>query len=209
MIKKNCVILCFLLSLLNLPALANETIQSPFKKGIVDTPKQTQLTTEPNSLPNTKQQEQNVVNAPQNQLGLKWAENIIIKTEELIKNKKINEAQISIAPLDPWLSEATEIHTDLYKTLRTLDTAKIQAELERDLALSFVMLRDKSKYLLGLIYIEEKQYQKAVKKLAEVVKSQPKTTLGMQAYETLEKIGFTYKVPLSKDEKTTEDIKPF
>jgi hypothetical protein len=209
MIKKNCLILCFLLSLLNLPTQANETIQSPFKKVIVDTPKQTQLTTEPNSLPNTKQPEQNVVNAPQNQLGLKWAENIIIKTEELIKNKKINEAQIAIAPLDPWLNEATEIHTDLYKTLRTLETAKIQADQERDLALNFVMLRDKSKYLLGLIYIEEKQYQKAVKKLAEVVKSQPKTTLGMQAYETLEKIGFTYKVPLSKDEKTTEDIKPF
>ncbi|MEI7473227.1 MAG: hypothetical protein WCK67_00475 [bacterium] len=211
MIKKNCLTFSLLLMMLHLPAIADESIQSPFKQGLT-APKQEQTqsvqsetTIEP---PKTQVQVNNPLNNPLNKLGVVWAQNAIIKADDLLKKKKTIEAKAIIKPLETWLIDATEAHTELYKTLRGIETAKVQAELERELALSFAILRDKAELELGLINIEEKQYDKAVEELVSVVKSQPKTALGMQAYDALKEIGFTYEAKLSEEQKTQE-IKPF
>ena len=48
------------------------------------------------------------------------------------------------------------------------------------------------------VYISEKEYTKAVKELADVVKSQPRSKLGLRSYEILQEIGFTEKLQLTQ-----------
>jgi len=136
-----------------------------------------------------------------NPIGLIYAEDAINKTMTLMQNNRLTEAKAVIVPLADWLEDATEFHTNLYKALKDIDTAKSQADLERSLALKSAILRDKAIYQLSLLYIEEKNPKKAVPKLVDVVRSQPKTQLGFSAYQVLQQIGFTYKVQMITPEQ--------
>lgn len=138
---------------------------------------------------------------PGNPLGLTAAENSINKAYALIKQNKLSEAKVIIEPTADWLTNATEYHTNLYKTLKDVDSAKSQAELERELALKFAVFRDQALYQLALLYIEDKKHQKAVEKLVNVVRSQPRTQLGFNAYQVLQQIGFTYKLQLQQSQE--------
>ena len=152
--------------------------------------------------------QKNVVNPildPNNQLGIAASENAITKTYTLIQQNKLVEARAVIEPTVEWLTNATEYHTNLFKVLKEIDSAKTQSELERDLALKFAILRDKAMYQLALLYIEEKKPQKATEKLVNIVRSQPKTQLGFSAYQVLQQIGFTYKIQLPKEETQTTE----
>lgn len=135
-----------------------------------------------------------------NNVSLTYIEDSLNKTNSLIQTKKYLEAKTSIESLVSWLEDMTEYHTNLYKALKDIDTAKNQADLERELALKSAILRDKAIYQLSMLYIQENKLQKAVPGLVDVVRSQPKTQLGFDAYEALQKIGFTYKVQLSDSE---------
>jgi hypothetical protein len=140
-----------------------------------------------------------------NTVGLVYIEDSIAKTSSLIKNKRLIEAKAVIEPMVSWLEDVTEYHTNLYKVLKEIDTAKNQADLERELALKSAILRDKAIYQLALLYIEENKPKKAVPGLVDVVRSQPKTQLGFDAYQALQKIGFTYKVQLTETEQKQTD----
>lgn len=143
---------------------------------------------------------------PSNTMGLIAAENNINKAFTLIQQNKFSEAKLIMEPATEWLANATEYHTNLYKALKDIDTAKTQADLEKELALKFAIYRDQAMYQLALLYIEDKKHQKAVEKLVNVVRSQPKTQLGFSAYQVLQQIGFTYKVqlPASTESENTE-----
>lgn len=142
---------------------------------------------------------------PSNPLGLVNAENSINKTMNLMQKNRLVEAKIIIEPLMDWLEDVTEYHTNLYKVLKEIDTAKAQADLERDLALKSAILRDKASYQLALLYIEEKNPRKAVSRLVDVVRSQPRTQLGFSAYQVLQQIGFTYKVQLIETDQANPE----
>lgn len=145
----------------------------------------------------------NILLNPSNKLGVTYAENIINVTNVLIKENKLIQAKGRIQPMVEWLNDATEYHANLYKVLKDIDTAKVQADLERDLALKFAILRDKASFQLALLFIEEKQPQKAVDLLVDIVRSQPKTQLGFNSYQVLQQIGFTYKVQLQEPSEET------
>ncbi|HEY9745451.1 MAG TPA: hypothetical protein V6C99_04470, partial [Oculatellaceae cyanobacterium] len=83
-------------------------------------------------------------------------------------------------------------------TLNQLPSARAQAELEKTLALEFAQLRDRAMVELAKVYIAEKEYSKAVKELTEVVKSQPRSKVGLRSYEMLQEIGFTEKLQLAQ-----------
>jgi hypothetical protein len=146
-----------------------------------------------------------------NPIGLVNAEDSINKVTALIQKNKTAEAKIIIEPLMEWLEDVTEYHTNLYRVLKEIDTAKVQADLERELALKSAILRDKAAYQLAILYIQEKNLKEAVNRLVDIVRSQPKTQLGFSAYQTLQQIGFTYKVQLTETEQeqteNTEIIK--
>ncbi len=135
---------------------------------------------------------------PTNPLGFTDAENRLRNVMTLIENNRIYEAKSTLVPLRQWLVDSTEAHINLYKVLNTVSSAKAQAELEKQLALEFAQLRDQSMLEMGKIYIAEKDYQKAVKELTEVIKSQPRSQLGIRSYELLQEIGFTQKLQLTQ-----------
>ena len=141
-----------------------------------------------------------------NPIGLVYAEDSINKAIVLMQKNRFVEAKSIVEPLYDWLEEATECHTNLYKVLKDIDTAKVQADLERELALKSAILRDSASYQLSLLYIEENDLKKATPKLVDIVRSQPKTQLGFSAYQVLQQIGFTYKMQLTEtDQGQTEN----
>ncbi len=142
---------------------------------------------------------------PKNQLSLVYSEAMINKTYDLIRKNKLDDAKATIEPTYTWLNDATEFHTGLYKVLKDIDTAQTQADLERDLALKYAILRDKAGYQLALLYIEDNKPKEAVKKLVDIVRSQPTTKLGFESYQVLQEIGFTYKAQLKEPDQ--EEIK--
>lgn len=211
MIKRIALIssLCLCLLIQN-SSLANDSnIASPFKQKNIPLKQKTPVENKEIKSGQINKTVNKIVSNPDNKLGLTWAENSIIKIEHLISSNKIEEAKINAIQLESWLLDATEYHTELYKTLRSVEHAKFQADIERDLALSFAILRDKAEYQMAIIYIKENQPIKAVEKLVNVVKSQPRTDLGMNAYNKLLDIGFSYKPSLPEKESSNADIKPF
>ena len=133
---------------------------------------------------------------PKNKLGLAYPYIQLEKSKELLKKKDIAGAKVIVEPIAKWLTDLTEYHIQLFKKLNNIDTAKNQAQVEKKLALDAALLRDKAFYQLALKYLGENKEKEAVKYFIEVIKSQPKTELGMKSYEILQQIGFTEKVRL-------------
>lgn len=129
-----------------------------------------------------------------NPVGIAYAENVIKKTESYIKTKNFVAAQKTLDEVYDWIMNAAEYHTDLFMTLRKVDTAQAQSEIERNLAIKFASVRDNTLFLQAQIYINQGLKYKAVKNLVEIVRSQPDSELGFKAYKKLQEIGFTYGV---------------
>jgi len=135
---------------------------------------------------------------PNNPLGFADAENKLKHYSTLIDAKRYNEAKPGLLQLRQWLVDLTEAHIGLFKTLNQIPSANGQAELEKELALQFAQLRDQTMVQTAKVYISERDYPKAVKELTEVVKSQPRSKIGLRSYELLQEIGFTEKLQLAQ-----------
>lgn len=135
---------------------------------------------------------------PNNPLGLVDALNRLKKYAALNDAHRYAEARPGLSQLRQWLVDVTEAHIGLYKTLNQIPSARAQAELEKTLALEFAQLRDRAMVEMAKIYIAEKDFTKAVKELTDVVKSQPRSKLGLRSYEILQEIGFTEKLQLAQ-----------
>ncbi|MCK7470056.1 MAG: hypothetical protein MZU95_04055 [Desulfomicrobium escambiense] len=209
--KTKIIALLAVLSILSGISIQNAKAQvkftSPFESQVTQPEQMAGSVEKSETKPETKPAQLNALSDPNNILGITSAENKINNCYDLIKQNKLQEARNIIEPSVEWLTNATEYHTNLYKALKDIDTAKAQAELERDLALKFALLRDQALYQLALLYIEEKKTQKAVEKLVNVVRSQPRTQLGFSAYQVLQEIGFTSKVQLPQANNGNSDKK--
>jgi len=135
---------------------------------------------------------------PTNPLGFADAEVKLKKLSLLVDEKRFMEAKPGLIQLRQSLVDLTEAHIGLYKTLNQVPSAKGQAELEKELALEFAQLRDRAMMETAKVYIAEREYTKAVKELSDVVKSQPRSKLGLRSYEILQEIGFTEKLQLTQ-----------
>lgn len=135
---------------------------------------------------------------PTNPLGFTEAETKLRRYITLVDAKRFEEAKPGLVQLRQFLVDLTEAHIGLYKTLNQLPSARGQAELEKELALEFAQLRDRAMMETAKVYISERDYPRAVKELTEVVKSQPKSKLGLRSYEILQEIGFTEKLQLTQ-----------
>lgn len=141
-----------------------------------------------------KKQKSIKVYDPQNTLGVTHVENTIDKAEFYIEEEDFDSAKSALASISEWVYDATEYHTDLFKTLNKLENSEAQADIERNLAIQFAVLRDKTLFLESQVHLANGDKKRAVENLVEVVRSQPSTDLGFKAYETLQEIGFTYKI---------------
>ena len=147
--------------------------------------------------PNAKQKVYVTVDDPKNPLGITKSAEQLNKVSSLIEAKKYTEAKALIEPLMNWLVDATEAHINLNKTLSKIPSAKVQAELEKQLALQFAIMRDKAFFNRAMIALGENKPSEAVKNLSRVVQSQPRSAMGLKAYELLQNIGFTEKIELT------------
>lgn len=138
------------------------------------------------------------IDNPQNPLGIADARNKLSSCGKLVTGSQWDQAQQCLSPLRQWLIDSTEGHISLYKALNEIPSARTQAELEKQLGLQFAVLRDEAIFQMGKVYVSKKEYQKAMKELVEVVKSQPRSEIGHQSYEMLQKIGFTEKLQLAE-----------
>jgi len=144
------------------------------------------------------------IDDPKNPLGITVSAQKLNDSAQLIGQKKYKEAEKILTPLKDWLVDATESHINLHKTLKSIPSAQVQGELEKQLALQFALLRDKAFFQLGMLYIGESDYPNAIKNLSRVIESQPRSPMGAEAYEVLEKIGFTEKIQLHEDKRVGE-----
>lgn len=135
---------------------------------------------------------------PNNPLGLTETENKLKRLIALLDANRYAEAKPGLIQLRQWLVDVTEAHIALYKTLNQIPSARAQAELEKELALLFAQLRDRTMMEVARVYIAEQDYHRAIKELTEVVKSQPRSRLGLRSYEMLQEIGFTEKLQLAQ-----------
>lgn len=135
---------------------------------------------------------------PANPLGFTSAGTKLKRAIELNDANRFQEAKSGLSQLRQSLIDLTEAHIGLYKALNQIPSARGQAELEKELALQFAQLRDRAMMEMARVYIAEKDYGKAVKELAEVIKSQPKSRVGLRSYEMLQEIGFTEKLQLAQ-----------
>jgi hypothetical protein len=135
---------------------------------------------------------------PKNPLGLADAQARLKTCNGLIAQKQFDVARVQLQPLKQWLVDATESHIGLYKALDNVATARAQAELEKQIALQFALLRDQAIYLHAKLEIADKNYPAAIKSLTDVIKSQPRNELGMKSYQLLQDIGFTEKLQLAE-----------
>jgi hypothetical protein len=133
---------------------------------------------------------------PKNIVGTVFAENSIKKIDYDIKTNNFSSAKKNADSISEWISDAAEYHTDLFKTLKRIQNADAQANIERDLAIKFAMMRDKLTFLEAQILIHDGQFREAVDKLVQVIKSQPDSDLGFKAYKKLQEIGFSFGVEL-------------
>jgi len=136
---------------------------------------------------------------PHNPLGFRDSELKLKHYIDLISAHRYAEARPGIMSLKQFLTDLTEAHIGLYKTLNQVASARAQAELEKELALQFAQLRDRAVVEAARVHIAEKDYDHAIKELADVVKSQPRTRLGLHAYELLQEIGFTEKLQIRQE----------
>jgi hypothetical protein len=136
---------------------------------------------------------------PRNPLGFRDSENKLKRYIDLVSAHRYAEARSGVMALKQFLIDLTEAHIGLYKTLSQIPSARGQAELEKELALQFAQLRDRAIVEAARIHIADKDYFHAVKELTEVVKSQPRTRLGVHSYELLQEMGFTEKLQLTQE----------
>lgn len=184
----------------NTPADINS--ESPFNTDTPDTTIETMQQVSPEEgqpkieqLQQTEQM-QSLIADPNNPLGLAYPYQQLEISKDHLKKKETAQAKLIVEPLSEWLTTLTEYHIELFKKLNNIETAKNQAQIEKRIALDAALLRDKAYYQLALIYLTEHKEKEAIKYLVEVIKSQPKTELGMKSYEILQQIGFTDKIRL-------------
>ncbi len=129
-------------------------------------------------------------------ISLKTAGLQVDQAEALYNSGQFKETESIIAKLRPLLSESTELHSQLYESIKDDSGALATAEIEKRQTIEFAKLRDKANYLAGLASMKQGNNLEAVKHFVLVVQSQRTTGLGEKAYNALRDLGFSPKLSI-------------
>lgn len=129
-------------------------------------------------------------------INLKTANLQIEQAESLYNSGQFKEAEALTAKLRPLLSEFTELHSQVYESIKDDAAATITAENEKKQTIEFAKLRDRANYLAGLISMKQGNNREAVKHFILVVQSQRTSGLGEKAYSALRDLGFAPKLSI-------------
>lgn len=128
---------------------------------------------------------------PKNKLGLIHSVKKLEEASNLIKEGKINNAEKIILETKEWLTQAADLHFELFQPLSKNFKTISESKIEKAHALDFARARDQAYYLLARVYVLQNKHASAVKLLVEVIKSQPDSELAYDAYKTLQEIKFS------------------
>ena len=124
-------------------------------------------------------------------LSLRYAEKKIEEASKLFQKGDLDQAYKVLFPITEWLTQATQLHYELFQVLSKHTQTATTSKVEKIQALDFGQLRDRSYFLLANIYISQNKLQEAVNILAEVIKSQPDSELGLESYKKLQEVNFS------------------
>ncbi len=130
---------------------------------------------------------------PSNELGLIYSVKKLEEATKLIENNNLNDAEILLASIKDWLTEAAEHHYSLFQTLSKNYKNQNISKIEKAHALDFANLRDQSYFLLAKVYIGQNKLKPAIKLLLDIIKSQPDSELSQKAYKLIQDIKFSDK----------------
>ena len=147
---------------------------------------------EPNSQTNSNQP-LSVQEDLQNKLGLIFTVKKLDEARKLIEDGNYEEAEKILIDAKKWLTDATELHYNLYQIYNRQQKNIGLAKIEKAHAADFGHVRDQSYFLLAKAYIGGNKLREAVSMLVEIIKSQNGTILSEQAYKTLQEIKFSDK----------------
>jgi|GEM_PF-3458817 len=119
------------------------------------------------------------------------------QAEEAFEIGRIETASKITNQILSFLTQVTELHSDLYQALKDQDQARQTSEREKEQTIEFGKLRDRANFLAGRIALAQGEQLKAVKYFVLVVESQRTTVLGERAYEKLRKIGFSPRLSIN------------
>ena len=137
---------------------------------------------------------QSVQEDQNNTLGLIYSVKKLEEATKLVNEGKNNDAEKLLLEISEWLTTVTEYHFNLFQVFNKSSNSSAftsQGKLEKAHALDFGNLRDQSYFLLAKVYINQNKLKDAMKLLVDIVKSQPETELGKEAYKTLQTIKFS------------------
>lgn len=141
----------------------------------------------------TETKQESILEDPSNQLGLIYWARKLEEATSLLKQEKIQEAEKILISTKEWLTDATEYHYNLFQSLSKNPKNINLSKIERAHAFDYGQIRDQSSYLLAQAYIKQNKLKEGVKLLVEIIKSQPDSELGHNAYKTLQDIKFSDK----------------
>lgn len=125
------------------------------------------------------------------------AEEARIKLEELSNRLSVSrpeDVQNSIYALSDWLQDVADAHWKMYKAFEKIDTAKAQANKEKEIGLKFSSLKNRAKLLKADLFIKQNRYPEALGPLVEIVTAEPTSATGQDAYKRLVDMGFSEQV---------------
>ncbi|MFM7468311.1 MAG: hypothetical protein ACKO37_02275 [Vampirovibrionales bacterium] len=133
-----------------------------------------------------------------NPFGLTSAKLKLEKAVKLHETPNMNaQALAALTELKNWLVPCVENHMLLYQTLAKVPGAKVQSDLEKQVALEFASVRDEALYWYGAALVKAGRSKEAIEPFMAVILSQPRREFGLKAYEQLQKMGFTERVQVN------------
>jgi hypothetical protein len=125
------------------------------------------------------------------------AEEARIRLEDLSNRLAVSrpdEVKDSIYALSEWLQDVADAHWRMYKAFEKIDSAKAQANKEKEIGLRFSALKNRAKLLKADLLIKQNRYPEALGPLVEIVTAEPTSATGQDAYKRLVDMGFSEQV---------------
>lgn len=112
------------------------------------------------------------------------------------QTKQVAKPQLKnqIYSIAEWLNDVANAHWKMYKAFDKSAKTKAQAKSERQIALAFSNLKNRSKLLKAELFILQKRYPEALQPLVDIVVQEPSSETGKKAYQKLVDLGFSKKV---------------
>lgn len=125
------------------------------------------------------------------------AEEARIRLEDLSNRLAVSrpdDVKDSIYALSEWLQDVADAHWRMYKAFEKIDSAKAQANKEKEIGLRFSSLKNRAKLLKADLLIKQNRYPEALGPLVEIVTAEPTSATGQDAYKRLVDMGFSEQV---------------